>query len=62
MKSLVYFYIETHQLKDPHKLKPILSVDERTEILQSIKYIDYIQYYTYEDELVELLVRDKSRY
>ena len=42
-----------------HKLKPILSVDERTEILQSIKYIDYIQYYTYEDELVELLVRDK---
>ena len=46
-------------IERPHKLKPILSVDERTEILQSIKYIDYIQYYTYEDELVELLVRDK---
>ena len=48
-----------HSIERPEKLKPILSVEERTEVLFSIKYIDYIHTYTYEDELVELLVRDK---
>jgi glycerol-3-phosphate cytidylyltransferase len=37
------------------KLKPILTKEERTEILTSIKWIDSIAYYTYEKELVELL-------
>ena len=42
-------------IERPNKLKPILSVDERIEILSSIKYIDDIKVYTYEKELTELL-------
>lgn len=42
-------------IERPEKLKPILSVEERTEILKSIKYIDYVYSYTYESELVQLL-------
>lgn len=42
-------------IERPHKLKPILSVDERIEILESIKYITDVHTYTYETELVELL-------
>lgn len=42
-------------IERPFKLKPILSVEDRTEILSSIKYIDDIQVYTYEKELVEIL-------
>ena len=38
-----------------HKLKPILSVEERTELLNSIKYIDGVRTYTFEDELVQLI-------
>ena len=39
------------------KLKPILTLDERIEVLSSIKYIDDIQSYTYERELYELIIR-----
>ena len=42
-------------IERPNKLKPILSVDERIEVLSSIKYIDEIQVYTYEKELIEIL-------
>jgi len=42
-------------IERPEKLKPILSVEERDEILMSIKYIDNIFTYTYERDLVELL-------
>jgi glycerol-3-phosphate cytidylyltransferase len=42
-------------IERPEKLKPILTKEERTEILTSIKWIDSIAYYTYEKELVELL-------
>lgn len=42
-------------IERPHKLKPILSVEERIEILESIKYITDVHTYTYETELVELL-------
>jgi len=42
-------------IERPHKLKPILSVGERIEILESIKYITDVHTYTYETELVELL-------
>ena len=38
-----------------HKLKPILSLDERKEMLFSLKYIDDIIPYTYEKELVSIL-------
>ena len=39
----------------PEKLKPILSVEERDEMLMSIKYIDNVFTYTTERDLVELL-------
>ena len=39
------------------KLKPILTLDERIEVLSSIKYIDDIQSYTYESELYELIIK-----
>ena len=39
------------------KLKPILTLDERIEVLSSIKYIHDIQSYTYESELYELIIR-----
>ena len=41
------------------KLKPILTVEERIEILSSIKYIDDIKVYTYEKELIKLLEDNK---
>lgn len=42
-------------IERPNKLKPILSIQERIEILSSIIYINEIKVYTYEAELVELL-------
>ena len=38
-----------------HKLPPILNVEERTEILLSLRYIDEILVYTYESELYNIL-------
>ena len=46
-------------IERPNKLKPILSVDERIEILSSIRYIDDIKVYTYEEELIKLLEDNK---
>jgi len=46
-------------IERPNKLKPILSVDERIEVLSSIKYIDDIKVYTYEKELIKLLENNK---
>ena len=42
-------------IERPEKLKPILTLDERIEVLSSIKFIDHIQSYTYENELYELI-------
>mgnify|MGYP001474021438 CR=1 FL=1 len=42
-------------IERPTKLKPILSTEERFEILESIKYISDIKIYTYELELYELI-------
>ena len=42
-------------IERPHKLKPILSVEERKEMLLSIKYIDDVFSYTYEAQLYDLL-------
>ena len=42
-------------IERPEKLKPILTLDERIEVLSSIKFIDLIQSYTYENELYELI-------
>ena len=46
-------------IERPNKLKPILSVDERIEVLSSIKFIDDIKVYTYEKELLKLLEDNK---
>ncbi len=57
-KKCDHFTILLHSdpsIERPHKLKPILSIEERIEILSSIKYIDDIEIYTYEKELIELL-------
>jgi len=42
-------------IERPEKLKPILSLEERMEVLYSIKYIDEIQVYNYEKELIEII-------
>lgn len=42
-------------IERPKKIKPILTVEERKEILLSIKYIDEVYTYTYESELYDLL-------
>ena len=47
-------------IERPHKLKPILSLDERKEMLFSLKYVDDIMTYTYEKELVSII--DKQNF
>ena len=42
-------------IERPNKLKPVLSVEERIEVLNAIKYIDDIRVYTFEKELFKLL-------
>ncbi len=42
-------------IERPQKAKPILSAEERTEILFSLKYVDDVLYYNTESELVQLL-------
>ena len=42
-------------IERPEKLKPILSVEERDELLMSIKYIDNVFTYDTERDLIELL-------
>ena len=42
-------------IERPNKLKPILTVNERIEVLSSIKFIDDVKVYTYEKELIHLI-------
>ena len=42
-------------LERPEKLKPILSADERKELLLSIRYVDDVIRYTYEATLYDLI-------
>ena len=42
-------------IERPQKLKPILSSDDRKEMLESIKYVDDVIRYTYEEQLYDLL-------
>ena len=46
-------------IERPNKLKPVLSVDERIEVLSSIKFIDDVQVYTYEKDLIQLIENNK---
>ncbi len=53
-----YLIIALHvdpTIERPHKAKPILSAEERTEVLLSLKTVDEVVYYNTEDELVQLL-------
>tara|TARA_Y100001954_G_C15323699_1_gene366535 strand:- start:12 stop:410 length:399 start_codon:yes stop_codon:yes gene_type:complete len=57
-KNCDHFTILLHSdpsIERPNKLKPILTLNERIEILESIKYISDIKTYTYESELYELI-------
>ena len=42
-------------IERPHKLKPILTVDDRCKVLTSLKFVSNILTYTYETELKQLL-------
>ena len=42
-------------IERPNKAKPILTAEERTEILLSLKHVDEIKYYNTEEELCYLL-------
>lgn len=53
-----YLIVGLH--KDPskervNKIKPVLSIEDRVEILESIKYIDQIEIYESEEDLEKLL-------
>tara|TARA_B100001989_G_scaffold233434_1_gene193358 strand:+ start:403 stop:801 length:399 start_codon:yes stop_codon:yes gene_type:complete len=54
---LTIFLHSDPSIERPSKLKPILTLEERIEILESIKYISDIKTYTYESELYELIKR-----
>lgn len=43
----------------PEKLSPVLTVEERAEVLMSIRYIDEILVYTTEEQLFNL-IKDRS--
>ena len=43
----------------PEKLKPILTIDERIEQLESNRFIDNILTYTLESELLSLIIKNK---
>jgi len=53
--KLIVFLHTDPSIERPDKLKPILSVEERVELLESLKYVDEVQTYTYETELYNLV-------
>lgn len=46
---------ENPSLERPNKMRPVHSIEERTEILKSIRYIDDIVYYQYENKFHDYL-------
>ncbi len=53
-----YFVVLLHDdpsVERPEKIKPILSVDERVDILMGIRYIDNVVPYKTEADLLEIL-------
>ena len=57
-----YFVVALHEdpsIERPHKAKPILSVEERTEVLLSFESVDEVVYYQTEADLVEVLKKVK---
>ena len=47
-------------IERPEKLKPILSIEERIEQLESNRFIDNILTYTLESELLSVIIKNKS--
>ena len=54
-EEFIIFLHTDPSIERPEKLKPVLSVKDRDEILMSIKYIDNVFTYTYESDLINLL-------
>ena len=55
-----YLFVGLHtdpSIERPDKIKPILSTEERKEMLLSIKYIDQVETYTTEEELLSLIIK-----
>ena len=46
-------------IERPEKLKPIFSIEERIDQLESNKFIDNILTYTLESELLSLIIKNK---
>tara|TARA_R110001592_G_scaffold15590_8_gene67708 strand:- start:754 stop:1152 length:399 start_codon:yes stop_codon:yes gene_type:complete len=53
--SLIILLHTQPNIERPNKIPAILSTNERKEILESIKYIDSVIRYTYEEQLYDLL-------
>ena len=53
--SLIVLLHTDPSIERPEKLKPILTADERKEVLMSLKYVDDVIRYTYEEQLYDLL-------
>jgi glycerol-3-phosphate cytidylyltransferase len=54
---LVVLLHEDPSVERPEKLKPILSVDERKEMLDSLEMIDQIILYKTEEDLYKILIQ-----
>ena len=53
----IYILLQTDPtIERPEKLKPILSAEERIDILMSLRQIDMVQTYTLESDLYNLLI------
>ena len=53
----VYILLQSDPtIERPEKLKPILSVEERIDMLMSLRQIDMVQTYTLESDLYNLLI------
>ena len=57
--TLLLLLHEDPSVERPEKIKPILSLDERTMILNSLKQIDQIITYKTESDLYEILMNKK---
>jgi len=53
--SLIVLLHTDPSIERPNKHKPVLSVVERKEMLESIRYVDSVIRYTYEEQLLDLL-------
>lgn len=57
-----YLYVLVHKdpsIQNPEKLKPVLSLQEREEILMSIRWVSEVMFYETEADLLYLLEKIK---